>query len=122
MKTIELKAWKFGLALFDENNEQVMSVNEIRENGTYHYIVRENMFEELKKHFLVFLKEANYKPTEVDFNQMATQIASHYAVCIENAPDESYINSVTSFNSIKESAEWFWKIIVSKLEEYDAEV
>ena len=122
MNNIGLKAWKLGLTLFNENDEPVMSVNEIRENEIYHYIVGKNMFKELKKYFLVFLKETNYKPTEVDFDQMATQIASHYAVCIENEPDETYIDSVTSFKSIKESAEWFWKIIVNKIEEYDVEI
>lgn len=117
-----LKAWNFGLALFDEKNEEVMSVNEIRKDGTYHYVVGENMFEELKADFLAFLKETNYVPTEVDLEEIARQITVHYVACIENEPDDLYIDTITSFNSVKESARWFWKNGIEELKEYDAEI
>ena len=121
MKNITLKAWDFGLALID-GYEEIMSAKEIEENKTYDYIVGENMFEELKECFLEFLMKTNYKPIEVDFEEMARQIAVHYVACIENEPTEEYIKEVISFNSVKESAKWFWDEIMEELEEYDAEV
>lgn len=95
---------------------------EIIKNKTYNYVVGENMFEELQGYFLELLMETNYKPMEVGFREMARQITVHYVACIENEPDEEYINEITSFDSVKESAKWFFENGIEELEEYDAEI
>lgn len=122
MKNIELKAWKFGLALFNEKSEEVMSINEIVDNESYYYVVGENMFKTLKDCFLTFLNESNYKPINVDLEEMARQVTVHYVACIENEPEDWYIDTIVSFNSVEESAKWFWENGTVELEEYDAEI
>lgn len=121
MENANLKAQNLGFTLFNDN-EKANNRSKTGENESYRYVVEQALFEKLKSHFLALLKESGYDPTTVDFEQMATQIASHYAVCIENEPNESYVELILSFDSIKESVEWFWKNIEDKIEEYDAEI
>ena len=115
-------AWEFGLALFNSKNEEIMSINEINENEKYFYVVGENLFKELKKNFLEFLKETNYEPKEVSLEEIARQITVHYVACIENEPSKEYIELITFFDTVKESAKWFFENGINKLEEYDAEI
>ena len=122
MKNFKLKAWDFGLALFYSNHNEVMSVKEINIDETYYYVVGENMCEELKRHFLNFLNESTYNPTESSIEDIARKITSYYIACIEDVTNDLYIDIVVSFNSVKESARWFFDNCVQELSEYDADI
>ncbi len=122
MKNFKLKAWYFGLALFDSNHNEVMSVKEIQEDETYYYVVGENMCEELKRHFLNFLNESTYNPIESSIDEMAREITAYYIACIEDITNDLYIDTIVSFNSVKESARWFWENCVEELEQYDVDI
>jgi hypothetical protein len=122
MKNFKLKAWDFGLALFDSDHNEVMSVKEINIDEIYYYVVGENMCEELKRHFLNFLNESKYTPTESNIEYMAKRITAYYIACIDDVTNDLYIDAVVSFNSVIESARWFFDNCVQDLSEYDAEI
>lgn len=122
MKNFKLKAWDFGLALFDSNHNEVMSVKEINIDDTYYYVVGENMCEELKRYFLNFLNESKYTPIKSSIEDIAKRITKYYIACIEDVTNDLYIDAVVSFNSVKESARWFFDNYVHDLSEYDSEI
>lgn len=60
----------------------------------------------------------DYKPKNVDIEEVARQISVHYIACLENRDE---IINFLKFDNIKEDLEYFLSII-DDLSEYDCEI
>lgn len=105
IKANAIRAYKMGLAVFNGNNEEIQSVCEITDDDNYRLVVGENQFSYAQELIHKHLKEINYIPIEVTIDEVARQMATHYAACFEGNLVKDLL-----FDTAKESIERFLTI------------
>lgn len=110
------KLYKIDFEICNNHNEKIKNINEIKDGIEYHAIVRKNQLELIKQIILNYLKKKEYIPKNVELEEVARQMAVHYAACIENVFCEELVQNTIADSVLK------FLIICEPIENYDCEI